>query len=210
MLNFTVKNRNKSGAKEARKLRLQGLVPGIIYGDKKEPMMISISEKELCKECSTSSFFNSILNLNIDSNNEKVLPKEVVYHPVTGKVMHVDFMRVSKGSKIKIQIPVETINEDKAPGIKKGGIVNLVVHKLECYVDPDSIPEKIELDLAGKEIGESFLLDKIQLPSGVKPVNSERDAVLATIVISNVSASDDKAQASTTSTSESSTTETAK
>ena len=209
MLNFTVKNRNKSGAKEARKLRLQGLVPGIIYGDKKEPMMISISEKELCKECSTSSFFNSILNLNIDSNIEKVLPKEVVYHPVTGKVMHVDFMRVSKGSKIKIQIPVETINEDKAPGIKKGGIVNLVVHKLECYVDPDSIPEKIELDLTGKEIGESFLLDKIQLPNGVKPVNSERDAVLATIVISNVSASDDKTQASGT-TAEASTTEPAK
>lgn len=210
MLNFTVKNRNKSGAKEARKLRLQGLVPGIIYGNKKEPMMISISEKELCKECSTSSFFNSILNLNIDSNIEKVLPKEVVYHPVTGKVMHVDFMRVSKGSKIKIQIPVETINEDKAPGIKKGGIVNMVVHKLECYVDPDSIPEKIELDLSGKEIGESFLLDKIQLPSGVKPVNSERDAVLATIVISNVSASDDKAQASSTATAETSTPEAAK
>ena len=193
-LNFTVKNREKSGAREARKLRVQGFVPGIVYGDKKDPLMISISEKELSKECTTSSFFNSVFTLNIDSHIEKVLPKEVVYHPVTGRVIHVDFMRVSKGSKVKIQIPVETINEDKAPGIKKGGIINLVVHKLECYVDPENIPEKIELDLTGKEIGESFLLDNIQLPSGVKPVNSERDSVLATIVISNVSASEDKTQ----------------
>ncbi|MBR1944347.1 MAG: 50S ribosomal protein L25/general stress protein Ctc [Alphaproteobacteria bacterium] len=206
MLNFTVKNRSKSGVRETRKLRLQGLIPGIIYGDKKEPVMISISEKELTKECSTSSFFNRVLSLNIDSQVEKVLPKEVAYHPVTGRVIHVDFMRVSKGSKIRIQIPVETINEDKAPGIKKGGIINMVVHKLECYVDPDSIPEKIELDLTGKEIGESFLLDQIQLPNGVKPVNSERDAVLATIVISNVSASEDKSQASAT-TAETTTTE---
>lgn len=206
-LNFIVKNREKSGAREARKLRLQGLVPGIVYGDHKDPLMISISEKEISKECSTSSFFNSVLTLNIDSQVEKVLPKEVAYHPVTGRVIHIDFMRVSKGSKVKIQIPVETINEDKAPGIKKGGIINLVVHKLECYVDPDNIPEKIELDLTGKEIGESFLLDQIQLPSGVKPVNAERDAVLATIVISNVSASDDKTQAGTAAVSESSTTE---
>lgn len=207
-LNFAVKNRYKSGARNARKLRLQGFVPGIVYGDNKDPLMISISEKELTKECSTSSFFNSVLTLNIDSTVEMVLPKEVTYHPVTGRVIHVDFMRVSKGSKVKIQIPVETINEDKAPGIKKGGIINLVVYKLECYVDPDNIPEKIELDLTGKEIGESFLLDKIQLPSGVKPVNPERDSVLATIVISNVSASEDKTQAA--SATESSTTEASK
>ena len=207
-LNFIVKNREKSGAREARKLRLQGLIPGIVYGDHKDPLMISISEKEISKECSTSSFFNSVLTLNIDSQVERVLPKEVAYHPVTGRVIHVDFMRVSKGSKVKIQIPVETINEDKAPGIKKGGIINLVVHKLECYVDPENIPEKIELDLTGKEIGESFLLDKIQLPSGVKPVNSERDAVLATIVISNVSASEDKSQTSTATATSTSTTET--
>lgn len=196
-VNFTVENRNKSGAKESRKLRLKGFVPGIIYGNKKDPLMISVSEKELTKECATSSFFNSVLTLNIGSQVERVLPKEVAYHPVTGRVIHIDFMRVSKGSKVKIQIPVEIINEDKAPGIKKGGIVNLVVYKLECYVDPDNIPEKIELDLTGKEIGESFLLDNIQLPNGVKPVNPERDAVLATIVISNVSSSDDKAQEAT-------------
>ena len=110
-LNFTVKNRDKSGAKEARKLRLQGFVPGIIYGDHKDPLMVSVSEKGLTKECSTSSFFNSVLTLNINGSQvERVLPKEVAYHPVTGRVIHVDFMRISKGSKVKIQIPVETIN----------------------------------------------------------------------------------------------------
>ena len=207
-LSFNVENRVKNGAKESRKLRSNGFVPGIIYGNNKDPLMISISEKELTKECATSSFFNSVITLNVGSQAEKVLPKEVAYHPVTGRVIHVDFLRVSKGSKVKIQIPVETINEDKAPGIKKGGIVNLVVHKLECYVDPENIPEKIELDLTGKEIGESFLLNNIQLPSGVKPVNSERDAVLATIVISNVSVTDEKTQTATNI--ESTTTETGK
>lgn len=207
-LSFNVENRVKNGAKESRKLRSNGFVPGIIYGNNKDPLMISISEKELTKECSTSSFFNSVITLNVGAQAEKVLPKEVAYHPVTGRVIHVDFLRVSKGSKVKIQIPVETINEDKAPGIKRGGIVNLVVHKLECYVDPENIPEKIELDLTGKEIGESFLLDNIQLPGGVKPVNSERDAVLATIVISNVSATDEKTQTATNT--ESTTTETGK
>ena len=208
-LNLTVQIRKEKGTREARKLRLQGLTPGIIYGsNKEEATMISVSEKELTKECSSASFFNSVLTLNMGDKTERVLPKAVVYHPVTDRVIHVDFMRVSKGSKVKIQIPVEIINEEKAPGIKKGGIINLVVHKLECYVDPENIPEKIELDLTGKEIGESFLLDNIQLPIGLKPVNPERDAVLATIVISNVSTVDDKSQS--TATTESTTTENSK
>ena len=171
---------------KANKLRCNGFVPGIIYGNKKDPVMISIQEKELANQCASSVFFNTVLSLNINSTVEKVLPKEVTYHPVTGKILHVDFIRVSKGTKIKAFIPVEFINEDKAPGIKKGGLINLVVHKLECFVDPVSIPEKIELDLTGKEIGENFLLDDIKLPKGVKAVNAERDAVLATIVVSKV------------------------
>ena len=192
-----VQNREKKGTRESQKLRSNGFVPGIIYGARKEPIPVSVQEKGLTKECSSSMFFNRVLILNIGDQEEKVLPKEVVYHPVTGRILHIDFMRVAKGSKVKLQIPVEIINEDKSPGIKKGGIVNLVVHRLECMADPEFIPEKIELDLTGKEIGDSFLLDQIGLPTGIEPVNAERDSVLATIVVSKVGIEDTKMVTST-------------
>ena len=172
--------------KKDKKLRNEGYIPGIIYGAGKEPVMIAIQEKELVKECSELAFSRTVFELNINSKIEKVLPKEVSYHPVTGKILHVDFLRVSKGTKIKVQIPIEVINEDKSPGLKKGGLVNLVVHRLECFVASESIPDKIELDLTGKEIGESFLLNNINLPNGLTAVNPERDAVLATIVTSKI------------------------
>lgn len=191
--------RETMGSRHARKLRHSGLVPGIVYGANKKPIMITISEREISRECNNSLFFNKVWSLLIDDkNSEKVLPKTVSYHPVTGKVLHVDFMRVSKDKKVKIMIPVEVINEDKSPGIKKGGIVNLVVHRLECLCIPDAIPEKIILDLAGKEIGDSFLLESISLPTGVEAVNTIRDSVLATIVVSKVGKDDDKSLSATT------------
>lgn len=185
-MELDAKVRSECGTKKIKKLRKNGKVPGIIYGPDFQSQMITINEKELIKHSSVSSFFNTILTLNISKTKEKVLPKDISYDPVTGSILHIDFLHVNKGTKIKIQIPIETINEDKSPGIKKGGIVNLVVHKLECLVSPEEIPEKIELDLTGKEIGDNFLLDQINLPNGVKPVNASRDAVLATIVVSTI------------------------
>lgn len=198
-MELEAKIRNEHGSKHVKKLRKSGNIPGIIYGKEFQAQMITVNGKELVKESSTSSFFNTVLTLNISNKKEKVLPKEVSYDPVTGAILHIDFLRVNEGTKIKIQIPVETINEDKAPGIKKGGIVNLVVHKLECLVSPEEIPEKIELDLTGKEIGDSFLLEQVKLPKGVKPVNAIRDAVLATIVVST---SGNEKEASTDATSQ--------
>lgn len=196
---LNVQTRDAKGSRQSRKLRHNGLVPGIIYGAKKEPTMIAISAKEISKEYNNSLFFNKVWSLvSNGKETEKVLPKSVSCHPVTGKILHVDFMRVSKDKKVKIMIPVETINEDKSPGIKKGGIINLVVHRLECLCVPDAIPEKIVLDLSGKEIGDSFLLEQIELPKGVEAINAIRDSVLATIVVSKVGKEEDKAQATTT------------
>lgn len=189
---LNIQMRTTKGSVHSRRLRHNGMVPGIVYGDGKEPLPISVSEKDLNRECCTSAFFNKVFTLDTGNGTEKVLPKDISRHPVTDSVLHVDFMRISKGSKIKIFVPVEITNEDKSPGVKKGGIVNLVVHKLECFSDPETIPEKIVLDLSGKEIGESFLLSQISLPKGVEAANSERDNVLATIVISKVGKDEDK------------------
>ncbi len=197
LCSLNVQTRDTKGTAHSRRLRYSGMVPGIIYGAGKAPLPISVSEKELNKEYSTSAFFNKVFTLDTGNDKEKVLPKDVSIHPVTGNILHVDFMRISKGTKIKIFVPVEMVNEDKSPGIKKGGIVNLVVHKLECLSNPESIPEKIVLDLAGKEIGESFLLNQTSLPEGVEAVNPERDNVLATIVISKIGKEDDKQDSGT-------------
>ena len=179
---LVVTARNVVGKKAARKLRYDGLVPGVIYGDGKAPALVSVGERELVAECYSSSFLGHIVEAKIGSAVEKFLPKDVEFDPVTDKPVHVDFIRVSKNSKIKVSIAVEFENEDKSPGVKRGGLVNVVVHKLECYCSPEAIPEKICVDLSGKEIGDSILLEALTLPDGVSPVNRERDAVVATIV----------------------------
>jgi large subunit ribosomal protein L25 len=174
--------RKASGKKEARKLRHEGFIPGIIYGDNKEPMKVAIGEKELASRCCSLAFLGHVIEVNFGSSVEKVLPKSIDLDPVTDRPIHVDFQRVSKNSRIKVNIPVEVANESKCPGIKKGGVVNLVVRQLECMCSPESIPEKIILDLSDKDIGDNFLLESIALPEGVFAINSKKDAVLATIV----------------------------
>ena len=199
---LNVQIRKDLGTRHSRRLRHAGTVPGIVYGADKSSMPVSINGKELRGMCVSSVFFNRVLMLNTGSEKEKVLPKSISRHPVSGNILHVDFMRVSSGTKVKIFVPVEVINEDKAPGIKKGGIVNLVVHKLECLCDPETIPEVVTLDLTGKEIGDSFTLDATSLPDGVEAINAERDNVLATIVVSKVGKEEDTATSSTATTSE--------
>lgn len=180
--NLVVTERSASGKKVARKLRHDGYVPGVIYGDEKAPVLVSVGEKELIAECYTSAFLGHVIEAKIGSKLEKFLPKQIEFDPITDRPVHIDFLRVSKNSKVKVSIAIEFVNEDKSPGIKKGGIVNVVVHKLECLCSPESIPEKLTIDLSGKDIGDGFMLDNLALPKGVTPVNAERDAVIATIV----------------------------
>lgn len=188
-----ITKREVSGKREMRKLRHEELVPGVIYGDNQEPTLVAVGEKELIAECYSLAFLGHVIEAKLGSKTEKFLPKEIEFHPVTEMPIHIDFQRISKDSKVKVSIAVEFINEDKSPGIKKGGVINFVVHRLECFCSPESIPEKIVLDLSGKEIGESFVLENMTLPEGVVPVNAERDAVLATLVGSRVSSADKSA-----------------
>ena len=161
-------------------------MPGVIYGDEKAPVLVSVGEKELIAECYASAFLGHVIEAKIGAKLEKFLPKQIEFDPVTDRPVHIDFLRISKNSKVKVSIAIEFVNEDKSPGIKKGGIVNVVVHKLECLCSPDAIPEKLTIDLSGKDIGDGFMLDKLDLPKGVTPVNAERDAVIATIVSSRM------------------------
>ncbi|MDR1234253.1 MAG: 50S ribosomal protein L25/general stress protein Ctc [Holosporales bacterium] len=186
-----IAKREISGKRAVRRLRYNGLVPGVIYGDSKEPTLVEIEEKELRVECQSAAFFGHAIELKIGSVLEKFIPKKVEFHPVTDKPIHVDFQRISQGAKIKVSISIDFINEDKSPGMKKGGVINCIVHRLECYCSPDTIPERISLDLSGKEIGSSFHLDEINLPSEVTPVNPERDSVIATIVGARTGSTDD-------------------
>lgn len=184
--NLVVSERTATGKKAIRKLRQEGFVPGVIYGANKEPVLVSVQEKELLAECYTLAFLGHIIEAKIGSKTEKFLPKEIDFDPVTDRPVHIDFLRVSKNSKVKVSIAVEFINEDKCPGIKKGGVINIVVHRLECLCSPDSIPEKIIVDLTDKDLGESFLLENLDLPNDIVPVNRERDAVIATLVESRI------------------------
>lgn len=193
--NLIVTERKTSGKKVARKLRHEGYVPGVIYGDEKAPVLVSVGEKELIAECYTSAFLGHVIEAKIGTKLEKFLPKQIEFDPVTDRPVHIDFLRVSKNSKVKVSIAIEFVNEDKSPGIKKGGIVNVVVHKLECFCSPDSIPEKLTIDLSGKDIGDGFMLDNLNLPKGVTPVNAERDAVIATIVATKMVEEDSSTEA---------------
>ena len=185
--------REASGKRATRKLRHEGFVPGVIYGDNKEPTLVAVSEKKLMAECYTLAFLGHVIEAKIGEKTEKFLPKEIEFDPVTDRPIHVDFLRISKNSKVKVNIAIEFINEDKSIGLKKGGVINVVVHKLECFCSPESIPEKIVIDLANADIGATFLLENVALPEGVSPVNAERDAVIATLVGSRVSSDDSSA-----------------
>jgi large subunit ribosomal protein L25 len=174
--------REASGSRVSRKLRHDGVVPGVVYGCGEEPILVGVGEKELRAECESAAFFGRVIEAAFGKDAEVFIPKKVDFHPVSDRPIHVDFQRVSKDSKVKVQVPVEFENDDKSPGIKKGGVVNVVVHKLECSCSPYSIPERIVLDLTGKEIGDSFTLADIKLPEGSSPVHYEKDSVIATIV----------------------------
>lgn len=189
-MDLKIEKRELAGKKAARRLRHEGFIPGVIYGDMKEPVLVSVGEKELMAACYSSSFFSHIIDVTIGSTTEKILPRDISFDTVTDCPIHVDFQRISKNAKVRVSIAVEFANEEKSPGMKKGGVINFVVHQLECLCSPESIPEKLVLDLSGKEIGDSFTLDQIQLPNGVSAAHPERDHTIATLVSSRVSGSE--------------------
>ncbi|MDA7544591.1 50S ribosomal protein L25/general stress protein Ctc [Alphaproteobacteria bacterium] len=160
----------------------KGMVPGIVYGKGTEPTKIAFENKVLLKLMYTGSFYSTILDLDIDGKNEKVLPKQLQYHPVTDKLIHFDFLRVQNDTKVTVEVPVEFLSQDTCPGLKKGGVLNLVRREVELSCNANNIPDKLQFDLIKSEIGDSIKISNIELPEGVSPTITDRDFVVATVV----------------------------
>jgi len=160
----------------------KGMVPGIVYGKDTEPTKIAFENKVLLKLMHTGAFYSTILDLDIEGKDEKVLPKQLQYHPVTDKLIHFDFLRVQDDTKVTVEVPVEFLNQETCPGLKKGGVLNLVRREVELSCNANNIPNKLQFDLITSEIGDSIKISNIELPEGVTPTITDRDFVVATVV----------------------------
>jgi large subunit ribosomal protein L25 len=154
----------------------------VIYGGKEEPTSIHIEERELRRQLGTGHFMNSIVMVEVGGKPVRTIPKDVALHPVTDRPLHVDFLRLSKDAKITVQVPVVFANEEASPGLKKGGVLNVVRHELELVCESDRIPDEIVLDVTGLDIGDSIHISHVTLPDGSVSAITDRDFTIATVV----------------------------
>ncbi|WP_432200492.1 50S ribosomal protein L25/general stress protein Ctc [Erythrobacter sp. W53] len=195
-LTLPAETRERAGKGASRALRREGRIPAVIYGGKEEPTTIHIEEKELVRQMGTGQFMNSIVEIEVGSDKVRTLPKDVALHPVTDRPTHVDFLRLAKGGKIEVSVPVVFINEEESPGLKKGGVLNVVRHDLELVCENDKIPGEIEIDVTGKEVGDSLHISEVTLPEGSESAITDRDFTIATLVApSALKKSEDEAAA---------------
>ena len=186
MNSIDANTRNTKTKGELNLLRINGNVPAIIYGGEAQNETISISKKLLKSLLEDDNFLSTILTLNVDGKSQNVLPREVKYDILSDEPTHVDFLRILPGLKIRIEVPVEFINHDKSPGLKRGGVLNIVRRKVELKCPSEKIPEKLTIDLDGVDIGESFKISSVKLDNDVVPTIQGRDFVIATLAAPTV------------------------
>jgi large subunit ribosomal protein L25 len=174
--------RERVGKGSSRELRRNGLIPAVIYGDKQEPISIALPNKEVTLKIHAGGFMTTVATIDVDGKKISVLPKDYQLDPVRDFTMHVDFLRLGKDTEVNVEVPVHFINEAKSPGLKVGGVLNIVRHEVELHCPADSIPEFLTVDLSGLKIGDSVHISHIKLPEGVRPVIGDRDFTVATIV----------------------------
>ncbi len=166
-LTLPAEARDRAGKGASRALRRDGRVPAVVYGEKKEPLSIHVEEKLLSKMLSTGHFMNSVVMVDFKGKPHRTLPKAIDFHPVTSRPIHVDFLRIGEHTKVHVGVPMRFDNEDASPGLKRGGVLNVVVHELEIVCDAASIPNEIHIPLDGLEIGDSIHISQVKLPDGV-------------------------------------------
>ncbi len=188
--------RDRVGKGAARATRRAGRVPAVLYGDKKEPLSISLDPKVLGRLLTRPGFFSHLIDLSLDGTKHRALARDVQLHPVTDVPLHVDFVRVSAGFRTHVQIPVVFENQAASPGLKRGGVLNIVRHELELVCAADNIPERIVVDLSGLDIGDSVHISAIQLPEGTSSAIAERDFTVATIAAPTVQTEESAAEPS--------------
>jgi large subunit ribosomal protein L25 len=174
--------RDRAGKGASRALRRDGRVPAVVYGEKTEPLSIHVEEKLLSKMLHTGHFMNSVVMIDFQGKPHRTLPKAVDFHPVSSRPIHVDFLRIGEHTKVHVNVPVRFDNDEESPGLKRGGVLNVVSHELELVCDAASIPNEIHIDLTGLEIGDSIHISDVKLPKGVVSAIDDRDFTVATVV----------------------------
>lgn len=181
MLTIPAKKRDRAGKGGARASRREGLIPAVIYGDKQPPLPISVEPKQLERVMHGEGFFNHRILVEVDGTKHDVLPRDVQLDPVTDRPIHFDFLRVGANSVITVQVPVHFKNDTASPGIKRGGVLNIIMHEIAVRTRADQIPQFFEVDLTGLEIGSTVHLSVLKLPDGVSVLSREKDATIASI-----------------------------
>jgi len=179
---LSAETRERGGKGASRELRREGRVPAVVYGGKEEPLMIHIEEKLLMKQLMTGHFMNSVVMIEVGGKTIRTLPKDVAFHPVKDRPIHADFLRIAKDAKVQVAVPVIFQNEDASPGLKRGGVLNIVRHELELVCEADRIPDEIVIDVTGFDVGDSIHISNVTLPQGAESAITDRDFTIATIV----------------------------
>jgi large subunit ribosomal protein L25 len=187
-------SRERAGKGTARAARRAGQIPAVIYGNKEEPLLITVDRTRLEQELGKSGFFIRLLDIEVDGTTHRVLPRDTQYHPVTDRPLHVDFLRYSADRKLTVEIPVHFTNEDDSPGLKSGGVLNVVRHAIEVLCVADAIPDAYEIDLTGLEVGDSIHASTLTLSDGVELTITDRDFTIATIAAPTVMAVEEEVE----------------
>jgi large subunit ribosomal protein L25 len=175
-----------AGKGAARAVRRAGRIPGVIYGAKKAPVMVTLDPQEVHREIRGGGFFTTLFDVKVSGGNERVLARDLQLHPVSERPLHIDFLRVSTSTVVVVEVPCNFINDEESPGIRRGGVLNVVRHALELSCRADAIPNEIEIDLTGLEIGDSVHISQIDLPEGVTPTITDRDFTIASVAAPSV------------------------
>jgi len=190
-LTLSAETRDRAGKGASRAMRREGRVPAVIYGNKEDPVAIHVEEKLLTKMLHSGHFMNSVVMIDVAGQQTRTLPKDVQFHPVSDRPLHVDFLRIAEHAKVTVAVPIRFTGEEKSRGLKRGGVLNQVRHELELVCDAAEIPDEVEISLAGLDIGDSLHISAVTLPQGTSSAITDRDFTIATIVApSGMSTSD--------------------
>lgn len=173
--------RDRAGKGVARATRREGRVPAVIYGGKEPPVLVALEMKDLARRAHGASFFTHLLELDVGGKKHRVLPRDVQFHPLKDHPIHVDFLRVAKDATIEVAVPVEFINQEASPGLKRGGVLNIVRHEVDLVCPVEAIPDHITIDMTGFEVGNSIHISHVKLPANVRSSITDRDFTIATV-----------------------------
>jgi large subunit ribosomal protein L25 len=200
IISLNAEPRPRAGKGAARAMRRSGRVPGIVYGDKREPVLISLEPRELARVLDRPGVFATLVDVSVDGTTHRTLPRDIQYHPISDAPLHVDFMRVAAGAQVTVTVPVAFINHERSVGLRRGGILNIVSHGIEMICSVDNIPDRVVVDLDGLDIGDSIHSGAVEMPPGARMAVQQRDFTIASIAASSAVKEEAAAAAATAAT----------